>query len=791
MPATALLTLVCSACLAYTAVDPVTILSAAEGLTEAVPYAGQKAIVVADPRGDGGLVYRLDYDVPEGGTRAYWDFPVELDLTRYGRFETDLAVEPEDLSYITIYFQSAPGWSGAPLAVLPPRGDSPWRTLSWGRSDMNPEDMGPWNTISAIRVSLWTKGPCEGTAYLREIRAYSDPVAVILPDSMRRQGAPESESAYSEAQRAIERLRAAGLTVRAVADTEIAYGGLEGVQVAVFSHNPEVDPSAREPLTSFVRNGGALLVFYSGPEWLHRLVGVGGADYTRPEEGVLESIRLDPGAWVGAPPEIRQQSWNAHLPQALRPDARVVGQWLSRNGQVVGPAIVLSDTGAFIGHVLTNADGATKPRFLLSLVGHFMPSAWSDAYEAARQTVCAVGPYGTVEELSAAVTASGSARAQECLYEGLQALAQAESAQQQNEYLMAHDLVNAARRPLTDAYGYSVPAREGEFRAVWCHSAFGVAGMTWDEAIAHLAASGFTAVFPNMLWGGMAYYPSRILPVYDGIEEHGDQIAQCLAAAKRHGIEVHVWKVNWYLGQTTEEWRDAARREGRLQVGPDGNELPWLCPSSDENMAIEVDSMLEVARNYDVDGIHLDYIRYPDLSGCYCPRCQEAFEAWAGHTVDDWPGTVFGPDAPHRQAYLEFRRQRIDRVVRAIAEGVRGLARDVKLSAAVFPNWPSARDTVGQDWVRWIDEGWVDFVCPMDYLTSHEQYEATVREQAGWVDGRVPMYPGIGAHSLEPDDVLCQVTLTRPYAPGFTIFNYDATLASEHLPLLAKGATSR
>jgi hypothetical protein len=53
------------------------------------------------------------------------------------------------------------------------------------------------------------------------------------------------------------------------------------------------------------------------------------------------------------------------------------------------------------------------------------------------------------------------------------------------------------------------------------------------------------------------------------------------------------------------------------------------------------------------------------------------------------------------------------------------------------------------------------------------------------------MYPGIGAHSLAADDVLYQVTLLRPYAPGFTVFNYDTTLARDHLPLLAKGATSQ
>jgi uncharacterized lipoprotein YddW (UPF0748 family) len=251
-----------------------------------------------------------------------------------------------------------------------------------------------------------------------------------------------------------------------------------------------------------------------------------------------------------------------------------------------------------------------------------------------------------------------------------------------------------------------------------------------------------------------------------------------------------VWKVNWNLMRTTDEWLETARAEGRLQVDYEGEQIPWLCPSSDVNADIEVESMLELVRNYDVDGIHFDYIRYPGTQGCYCPRCQEKFEGWVGHEVDDWPAAVYGPDAPLRPEYFDFRRAQINRVVEAVAEGVNEIRPDADVSAAVFGYWESSRDTVGQDWVYWVEEGWLDFVCPMDYLTNHEQFAALVEDQAEWVDGRVPMYPGIGAHSLRPDEVLHQVTLAREHAPGFTIFNYGTSLARDHLPLLAKGATA-
>ena len=51
--------------------------------------------------------------------------------------------------------------------------------------------------------------------------------------------------------------------------------------------------------------------------------------------------------------------------------------------------------------------------------------------------------------------------------------------------------------------------------------------MTWDQAIKELADNGFTAIFPNMLWGGSAFYQSDVLPVAPEVATRGDQIAQC------------------------------------------------------------------------------------------------------------------------------------------------------------------------------------------------------------------------------------------------------------------------
>ena len=188
------------------------------------------------------------------------------------------------------------------------------------------------------------------------------------------------------------------------------------------------------------------------------------------------------------------------------------------------------------------------------------------------------------------------------------------------------------------------PPREG--RAMWNHSGTGAYPGDWERSAKLLAENGFNMILPNMLWGGVAHYPSDVLPRSAKFRKYGDQIEQCCAAAKRHGIEVHVWKVNYNLHTAPKDFVAKLRREGRTQLSNRGEPCDWLCPSHPDNRRLELESMLEVARKYPVDGLHFDYIRYPDRAHCYCDGCRRRFEAASGRKVldRDWPKECFSGD---------------------------------------------------------------------------------------------------------------------------------------------------
>jgi uncharacterized lipoprotein YddW (UPF0748 family) len=558
--------------------------------------------------------------------------------------------------------------------------------------------------------------------------------------------------------------------------------------------------SVADMLVAFLKGGGKLVSFYSLPWKLREAVGIpGGQHVPQTYDGHFAEIRKTGDGLTGMPPAAKQRSWNVGHSEALAGRSRVVATWFNDKGQSTGEAaIVVSDNAIHMTHVLLGDDLANKDRLVLSMVGHFEPKLWEQVTRSAIQQIGRFGPSTGLSDLAGRVLGAQDKepRVQDALARARTGQADAERMLQARQFPEAMAAAHEARRAAILAYCAAQKPLKGEHRAFWCHSAFGPAGMTWDESIRILAENGFTAILPNMLWGGMAYYESRVLPVAPEVKEKGDQIAQCVAACRKYGVLCHVWKVNWNMAwHAPNDFAERMKREGRTQVFFNGKpEDTWLCPSHPDNQQLEMDAMAEVATQYDVDGVHFDYIRYPGPEGCFCPGCRERFERVLGAKVARWPADTRSDEAV-RQQWLDFRRDNITKVVAATAERVRRAKPKVKISAAVFPNWMVDRDGVGQDWKLWCEKGYLDFVCPMDYTASPAQFGNLVKQQREWA-ANVPCYPGIGLGVWPPGDNIVKliefIQITRTLGTrGFTIFEYRAPEAGEIVPLCGKGITGK
>jgi uncharacterized lipoprotein YddW (UPF0748 family) len=718
--------------------------------------------------------------------RVGWDRAGRWNLAPCQRFALDLVVDGDRVTEMVLHLRSGPGWYGCHFAAPPGR-----QAITLARKQFGSEGRpAGWTRIDAFRLSILRGGVTKDrTILFGGLRGVSVPahVAIYRNDAGTRRESGVGQYVRGTADR-LDRLQIAH---EILDDEAVSRGGLAGKRVAILPLNPVLPPGAAAGIRRFVDGGGRLICCYCLPGPLPGLLGVR-VRGSRQGQQKNHAFAFRP-AGDGAPIRVIQDSAWARRVQPLA-GTQVRATWIDADGKDSRePAVTQNARGLFIGHVLTPPDRSAKDRLLAEMIGELWPGMWQDVHGRQKAGLGRAGGFDGADALVAATEANlkdhPSPKTAETFLATARRLApQAAELAADEQFRKAVQLLQRAHHAYVHAYAASIRPKAGEFRGVWCHQPDGVRGMSWDQAIGTLKAAGFNAILPNMCWGHLAAYPGKVLPKSDRFA--GDPLGECLSAARRHGVAVHVWKVNWRLWWgAPPALKHRLSREGRLQADPEGRTLPWLCPSHPANRKQELEAMVELAARPGVAGIHFDYIRYPNLDGCYCAGCRKRFEAATHKKLDAWPADVIR--GPRRDEYLQFRRDNITALVAAVSEQARKRNPAIQISAAVFRDWGSARDRVGQDWRLWIQRGYLDFVCPMQYTRSAALFDAQCRQTLAWAAGKARVMPGIGATlGLAADGTLQQVLITRRHkTAGFVLFNYDRALL-EHLAVLRLGATS-
>ena len=735
--------------------------------------------------------------------RASWDRMVELDLTacrgiQFRFFCADVSA----VSNFSVFLRSGEGWYATSFT---PTTQTAWNTVVLNRSRIRtdtgtPGEPAGFGEINTIRISAWRGQDKDTEFYIADIGLIGADakIVVVSPDSLAEKSPGKARSVRRFVETLTRFLDELDVPYLIMGDLDLTAKRLEGKKVAMLVLDHVLPDSVQTQLVEFINAGGKAILFFGTPEKLRPLTGIDRGPFT-PQEypGQFASIHFPPGSLVGAPEVVGQNSWAIGEAVPIAGAGRVLGWWHDVNGKPTGHAAVIASENCIqMTHVLLSDDPANKRRMLLAFLGRFMPELWEKAAESSIARISDIAGYPNFQRACEDIgeTAGGKEEVPALLDSARDLRQQAVALAEAGEHPKAMDMAGQARTALLTAYCSTQTSLPGEFRAFWTHEMLGIPGWGWDKSIKVLAENGFTAIIPNLVRAGTAYYESDVLPVAPQVEEHGDQIALCLAACRKYGLQLHVWKVNYNMaGWTPKGFAEKMEEEGRVQVSSEGvANRAWLCPSHPANQELEIASMLEIMTKYDVDGIHFDYIRYPDGDHCFCEGCRKRFEEAYGVQAEGWPADVLA-DGPLRDKWLQFRRDNITKVVAAVAEQAKKIRPDIKISAAVFSHWTSTRDSVGQDWKLWCDKGYLDFVCPMDYTDSDVMFENLVAKQIEWA-GEVPCYPGIGLlkFGARVDRAIGQIKITRRHKTGgFIIWQYSPSQRAETLvPLLGRGITA-
>lgn len=762
--------------------------------------------VSCEPQAPAGIQFSF---APTASTaRAYWDRNVALDLRGFDLLALDLTCsQPTDIRMFGLYLKSGEGWYLWRTALK----ESGRQTLFFSLKDAATEGrVSGWDKISAVRVSLErelatssaTGAPPTASVMVHSLRAQVCDL-VIVQGTLSITDAGERDFARSMALRVSRWLQDQGLIHSLTDDEAVIAGELQSAKLAILPHNSWPPEKELRALATFLKSGGKLMVFYSAEAKLAELMGLKLGRYQAAKTtGRWSSFAFNRNAPPHAPAVVYQDSLNILPAYPADKDSQVIAFWQNDAGKELSdPAWVQSRHGLWMSHVLLDGDAANKQQMLLALLGVYLPDLWEQAAARAFERAGKVGPFAGLAEASAAITlqahgTSAAEHVEKLLAQCGRDYATMSTALAKRQY---PEVVETSRRlasGLIEAFARVQRPKSPEFRGIWDHTGLGLYPGDWDKTARALAASGLNAVFANVLWPGRAHYDSKVVPPSEAFRRHGDQLQQCVNAARGKGLEVHVWKICWNLGNAAESFVAELRRAGRLQVEATGQELPWLCPTHPDNVALELKAISEAITRYAVDGIHLDYVRFPNANACFCAGCRRGFEQHFGEKIRGWPKRV--QDGDLRERYLAWRSEQITAFVRAVRDVVQKagdpISKRVKISAAVYPEYPSCINSLGQDWGRWLKEGLVDFVCPMDYTANNGALQNLVRRQLALPRAGPRVFPGLGVTAMESqltaDQVIEQIRAVRAAgAGGFVLFDLNRTLEKDVLSVLRLGIT--
>jgi len=328
---------------------------------------------------------------------------------------------------------------------------------------------------------------------------------------------------------------------------------------------------------------------------------------------------------------------------------------------------------------------------------------------------------------------------------------------------------------------------ESEFRGAWV-TAWTPGFFNSEEIDGTIAAAkkaGLNALFIQVRKNGDAYYNSQTEPKGAGIECDFDPLGVFIKKAHAAGIEVHAWVNTLRMWSSKEYPTDPKHIVNRhpewINKDKDGNtrasEGLYLDPGIPEVRAYIVGIIEEIVKNYDVDGIHLDYIRYPGKNWGYSDLALKKF--W------DETGTTTKP-APDDAKWFQWKREQVTRLVREIRQRVKQIKPRIVVSASTVA-WGDRPDNfaasspfavVCQDWKTWLAEGLLDANCPMNYKQeSNPKQAASFRNWLvgfkQWSSGK-PTYVGIDVHSNSVSDVIKQIDAVRKSGlDGFVLFSFN------------------
>lgn len=285
----------------------------------------------------------------------------------------------------------------------------------------------------------------------------------------------------------------------------------------------------------------------------------------------------------------------------------------------------------------------------------------------------------------------------------------------------------------------------------------------------------FNVIFPETFYKGLSIIPDNQLFIQDhnfnSWEE--DPLQVLIEEAHLRGIEVHPWV--WVFNENTKgkaerilkqnpEWANKNRKGEIISY----HNSSWLSPAREDVKKFLQQRYIYLVKNYNLDGINLDYIRFPEEYRGSFGYDQVSVEKFKKIYKLD-PFQIKSGSANFK-LWNQFREGLVTEMVKEISTELRKIDSKILISADVIPGRKEARYRALQNWSLWLKKDYLDFVLPMTYTENlFSELNNWIKKDRSQINK--PLYAGISIFKLTPDQVIDQLQEVNKINPnGMSLF---------------------
>ena len=341
------------------------------------------------------------------------------------------------------------------------------------------------------------------------------------------------------------------------------------------------------------------------------------------------------------------------------------------------------------------------------------------------------------------------------------------------------------------------PAVEG--RAMWLRPA----GLNTQDAVAkkvtEIKEMGFNVICLELFYDStfICPMPEDGYFIQNPSLKGFDQLKAFIEECAKQGVELQGWLPVFRVSYSTStyykqslaskkpEWLCISQKGVDYVANEYGNGY-FIDPSNKEATDYLISVYEYLLKNYKLDGLQLDYIRYPHQTGEYFGYNKGTRDAFKEKYGTD-PAEIT-PNGKLWEEWIDFRCDYVTNFVKEVASLTNELSPMTTLSCDVAPNLEESRRTHLQDAKKWLEEDIIDIAFPMAYGTNVVQMYSGYTVEACGDNGLA--YIGLGDYGA--DVFIEQILISRENgADGIAFFSYSQYAAGGYKNSIASTIFSK